>query len=189
MTSLILALLLAVPPAKAESPAASGQLSVQLSDDEVRQRVQALLSNIDTRNLAVRWQALGSRAADQLEPIAQSADEMPSRRIKAVAGLVLAAPDRAAPLATKLLLDETQPVAVRMAALRAVGRTVPPAAAAKSLGKVLRGAREPELRSLAAEAVTASGSSSGCAQVRAQVAREEHDFRPAYGRALAQCKE
>jgi hypothetical protein len=105
-----------------------------------------------------------------------------------VVGLVLAAPDRAAKVVTKLLLDEAQPVAVRMAALRGVKRTVAPEAAATSLGKVLRGAREPELRSLAAEAVTASGSSGGCAEVRAQMARESQDFRRAYSRALAQCK-
>jgi hypothetical protein len=182
MTSLMLALLLAIPPAKAQ-PAA---VPVQLSDEDVRQKVTALLNNIDTRNLAGQWQALGSRAADLLEPVAQSSDELPSRRVKAVDGLVLAAPDRAAPVVTKLSLDDAQPVAVRMAALRGVGRTVAPEAAAKSLGKVLRTAREASLRSLAAEVVAASG---GCVEVRAQVAREEPGLRRAYGRALAQCKE
>jgi hypothetical protein len=183
MTSLIVALLLAVPPAKAPAAEAS-----RLSDEAVRQRVQALLNNIDTRNLAGSWKALGQRAADLLEPVAQSDAELPSRRAKAVDGLVLAAPDRAAPVVTKLALDEAQPKAVRMAALRGVLKTVPPATAAKSVAKILQTARDPGMRGLAAEVVAASGSS-GCAQVRAQVAREEPDLRFAYSRALAQCKE
>lgn len=183
MTSLILAVLLSVPPAKAPPAEAA-----QLSDEDVQQRVKALLGNIDTRNLAGSWRALGPRAAGFLEPVAQSAAELPSRRAKALDGLVLAAPDRAGPVATKLALDEAQPKAVRMAALRGMARTVPAETAAKSVAKLLRGARDPAMRGLAAEMVAASGSD-GCAEVKAQVAREEPALRFAYSRALAQCKE
>lgn len=160
----------------------------QLSDEAVRHEVQTLLNNIDTRNLAGSWKALGPRAADVLEPVAQSAIELPSRRAKAVAGLVLAAPDRAAPVVTQLALDEAQPKIVRMAALRGMASTVPAKTAAKSVAKVLHGAPDPAMRGLAAEMVAASGSS-GCAEVKAQVAREEPSLRFAYSRALAQCKE
>jgi hypothetical protein len=180
----IIALLLAAPAARAAPPGPA----LQLSDEAVEREVQTLLNNIDTRNLAGSWKALGPRAADLLEPVAQSATELPSRRAKAVEGLVLAAPDRAAAVVTKLATDDAQPKVVRMAALRGVQRTVPPDAAAKSVGKVLRTARDPAMRGLAAEVIAASGSS-GCAEVKAQVAREEPDLRFAYGRALAQCKE
>jgi hypothetical protein len=189
MTFLVLAALLAVPPPKAPAPAAEvTQSTPPLSDQEVQQRVRTLLGNIDTRGLAGQWKALGPRAADILEPIAQNAAEFPSTRAKAVDGLVLAAPERAAPLVTKLALDEEQPVTVRRAALRGVGRTASAATAAKSIAKVLRTARDLGVRSAAAEVIAASGSS-GCAQVREQVAREEPDVRLAYGRALSRCGE
>jgi hypothetical protein len=186
MTFLMIAVLLALPHPKAPEPAAGvSQPSPVFTDAEVQQRVRALLMNIDTRNLAARWKELGPRAADLLEPIAQDANEFPTRRAKALDGLVLAAPDRAAPVATRLALDETQPTTVRMAALRGVGRTAP---LAKGMTRVLRTARDPGVRAAAAEVIAASGSS-GCTQVKAQVAREVPDVRLAYGRALARCGE
>jgi hypothetical protein len=189
MTSLFLVALLAFPRVRPVAPAAEATPSAApLSDEEVQQRVRTLLGNIDTRHLAERWKALGPRAADTLEPIAQNPAEFPTVRAKALDGLVLAAPERAAAVVTRLALDEEQPVTVRMAALRGVGQTAPAATAAKSISKVLRTARDPGVRGAAAEVIAASGSK-GCAEVKAQVAREEPDVRLSYGRALARCGE
>jgi hypothetical protein len=185
MTSLILAALLALPSPRAPA-AAEGVAQPALSDQDIQRRVQVLLGNIDSRNLADHWKALGPRAADILEPIVQSASEFPTRRAMALDGLVIAAPERAAPVVAKLAVDEEQPIVVRMAALRGVGKTAPAATAAKSLSKVLRTDRDPGLRGAAAEVIASSG---GCDQVKAQVAREDPTARLAFGRAIERCKE
>ena len=183
MTSLLIAALLAVPPVHPEAPA------VALSDAQIQSRVRAYLGAIDTPIPADRWKALGPRAAAVLTSIANDGNEFPSRRAKAIGGLVIAAPAAAAPVVTRLAQDETQPITVRYMAVRGVARTAPtPQAAALRVGKVLRGAGDPALRGLAAEVVAASGKS-GCAQVKAQVAREQAAQLPHFRRALAACGE
>jgi len=186
MLSLILATLLAFPHPKSPAPPASSAAPAPLSDDELRQRIEGFLDNIDTRIPAEHWKALGARGADLLLPIAQDASGLPSRRARALGGAVLAAPERAAPVAAALAQDDAQPAVVRIAALRGVGRTATAAAATQSVAKVLRTARDAGVRGVAAEVMAASG---GCAEVKAQVAREEADQRPAYRRALARCGE
>jgi hypothetical protein len=189
MTFIFLAALLALPHPRVAPPAPeTAPPQAPLSDEELRQRIEAYLGSIDTRIPAARWKALGVRAADVLEPIVENESELPSRRAMAVSALVLVAPERAAPLVSRLAVDEKQPLPVRIESLHGVGRTSSPALAAQTASKVLRTAREPGVRGAAAEVMAGSGSS-GCAQVKAQVAREAAELRPAYRRALARCKE
>jgi hypothetical protein len=187
MMIILLAALLAAPQQKAQAVQPQ-PTQPQLSDEEIRQRIQAYLGSIDTRITADQWKMLGPGAADILIPIAQSKTEMPSRRAHALSGLVLAAPDRAAKLAATLAQDDAAPTAVRVAALRGVERTSPASELSSKVAKVLRTARDPGVRRIAAEVMAGSGSS-GCAEVKAQVAREQPGVRPAFGRALARCGE
>jgi hypothetical protein len=184
--SFVLAMLLALPPPR---PAAGpAQPQTVLTDAQIRERVETLLGNIDTRLPAERWKELGPRAAAVLLPIIQSQDELPSRRAAALRGLILAAPEQAAAPSAKLAVDEKQPVAVRVSAMRAVAATTPSKDAAEVAAKVLATSRHPGVRGVAAEIVAASGSE-GCAQVKAQAAREDAAQKAAFRRALARCGE
>jgi hypothetical protein len=190
VTFIILAALLAAPrPNKVPAPAPqASQPAPQLSDDEVQQRVRAYLSTIDTPIPAARWRELGPRAGTVLQQIALDPNQMPSKRAKAVSGLSLAAPDQAGPVLTKLAADESQSVSIRIAAVHGMAASSTPEAAAQKVSPLLRGANDPGVRAVAAEVIAASGSQ-GCAQVKAQVAREEPVQRPAFHRALARCGE
>jgi hypothetical protein len=190
MTLLLLAALLAAPRATKAPPPSSqaSQPAPQLTDDEVQQRVQAYLGTIDTPIPAARWRELGPRAGTALQQIALDPKEMPSRRAKAVSGLSLSAPDQAGPVLTKLAADESQSVSIRIAAVHGMAAISTPEAAAQKVSPLLRGAADPGVRAVAAEVIAASGSK-GCAQVKAQVAREEPVQRPAFRRALARCGE
>jgi hypothetical protein len=190
MTMLLIAALLAasrptkVPP----PPAQASQPAPQLSDDEIQQRIRAYLGSIDTPIPAARWRELGPRAGPVLQQIALDSNQMPSRRAKAVGGLSLAAPDQAGPVLTRLAADESQSVSIRIAAVHGMAASSTPEAAAQKVSPLLRGASDPGVRAVAAEVIAASGSQ-GCAQVKAQVAREEPVQRPAFRRALARCGE
>jgi hypothetical protein len=186
MTSLMLAMLLALPPQP--PPAAPARPAAQLSDAQIRERVETLLGNIDSRLPADRWKELGPRAAAVLLPIIESPDELPSRRAAALQGLILAAPEQAGAPSAKLAVDEKQPVAVRVSAMRAVAATAPSKEAAQVASKVLATSHHPGVRGVAAEIVAGSGTE-GCAQVKAQVAREDASQKPAFRRALARCGE
>src|SRR4051812_3979713 len=124
MILFFLAALLAVPRPRAPAPESSlTQPAPQLSDAEIRERVNTYLGTIDTPISAERWRALGPRAADVLAAIATDGEDFPSRRAQAVHGLVMAAPAQATAVVTRLAQDEAQPVSVRIAALHGLSRT------------------------------------------------------------------
>ena len=193
MNWLLFAAILAVPrlphgrPAQAPAPAQAAAVPEILSDSELRARIEAYLGAIDTPIGADQWRGLGPQAAPVLEPIATDENEMPSRRAKALEGLVAAAPDRAALLVGKLARDETAPTVVRVAALHGVGKVLAPSKALAELKPVLQTARTAGMRSTAADVI--SRTKGGCAMVHEQVARESDEHRGAYQRALARCKE
>src|SRR5437762_6168455 len=92
MTSILVAsLLCALPPARPRSaPAASDSSppsSEQLSDQQIRDRIDTFMGTIDTRITPEQWRALGPRGAAMLEQIAQDPNAFPTRRAKAVTGL------------------------------------------------------------------------------------------------------
>jgi hypothetical protein len=188
LTPILLAALLALPRPK-PPPAEAGTTQQQdLSDDQIQARVQAYLGDIESRITADHWKALGPRAGSLLQSIALDPAQFPSRRAKAAYGLALAAPDQAEPVLTTLAQDDSVASGVRIAAIQGMARIVAPAVAARKLSKVLRSARDPGVRGVAAEVMAASGTS-GCAQVKAQVDREPPVQRNAFSRALARCGE
>jgi hypothetical protein len=151
-------------------------LAAQLTNAQVQQRVETYLGTIDTPIAAAQWEELGSRGADLLEPIARSSSELPSRRAKAMGGLVHAAPERAARLAATLVNDEKAPLTLRLAAVHGLS--------AKELRPVMENAKAMHVRAAAAEAIAASGD---CAAVKARVSREPAEVRGAFRRALSKC--
>lgn len=167
-------------------PAETGQ-EVRLSPQELRERVGGYLGSIDRPISAAEWRALGPQAGDLLEPVATDAQAMPSRRAKALEGLVAAAPDRAAHLVGRLARDEKEPVVLRVAALRGAGDVLSPSRALVELKPVLRSARSAGMRSAAADVL--SRRKTGCAAVREQAAREASEHREAWEPALARCGE
>lgn len=190
MNWLLFAALLATPklPHGQHPPTpAATEPAAQLSREEVRERIGGYLGSIDRPIAAEEWRALGPRAGEVLEPIATDAGAMPSRRAKALEGLVAAAPERAALLVGKLARDEKEPAVLRVAALRGASEVLPEAKALAELKPVLRSARSPGMRKTAADVL--SRRKSGCAAVRAQAARETEEHRGAWESALARCGE
>jgi hypothetical protein len=183
----LLAALIAAPRAPRTSPAPQPPVQEQLSDAELRERVDTYLGTIDRPISSDRWKALGPRAAPILEAVIADEGQFPSRRAKAVDGLVAAAPDRAAPLVGKLARDEKQPSVVRVAAIHGAGQVLPSSKAVTELRPVLRSAKSTGMRVQAAEVLARK--QGGCAEVRGQVAREQAEHRDAFARAMKQCQQ
>lgn len=186
---LILIAALIAGPAHAPRPPAPQPLmeapSQRLSPEELRAQIETYLGVIDVPIPVSQWRALGPEAGPVLEQIIGDAQVFPSRRAKAVDGLVAAAPDRAALLTPQLAQSATQPVAVRMAALHGAARVLPAARLLAALKPVMESAREPGLRRSAAELLARHGRSAGCRAVRAQATREEQG---AFDTALERCE-
>jgi hypothetical protein len=182
----LLAALIAAPRAPRANPAPEQPAQEQLSDAELRERVEGYLGAIDRPIGAARWKALGPQAAPLLEAVIADQAQFPSRRAKAVDGLVAAAPDRAAALVGKLARDERQPSVVRVAAMHGAGQVLPSAKAVSELRPVLRTAKSRGVRAQAAEVLART--QGGCAEVRGQVEREQAQNRDAFARAMKQCQ-
>ena len=186
MIALLLAALIAAPRLPRAHPAPEQPAQEQLSDAELRERVEGYLGAIDRPVGAARWKALGPQAAPILEAVIADEAQFPSRRAKAVDGLVAAAPDRAAPLVGKLARDERQPSVVRVAAMHGAGQVLSSAKAVSELRPVLRTAKSRGIRAQAAEVLARK--QGGCAEVRGQVEREQAENRDAFARAMKQCQ-
>ncbi len=171
---LVIAALVATPklPHGKQKAPSGQQTAEQLSPEEVRRRAEAYLGTIDTPIRPEQWKALGPRAADVLEPIVTDTKEMPTRRAHALDGLVLAAPQRAAPLVGKIARDESQPTVVRVAALHGAPRVLPSSKLVSELKPVLQKAGDPGMRSVAADVLARHGKQAGCTAVKAQAAKE-----------------
>jgi hypothetical protein len=187
MTSILLAsLLCALPPARPRAPAPAAQPNTapaeQLTDEQIRERIDGFMGTIDTRILPEQWQALGQRGAAMLERIAQDTTVLPTRRAKAVAGLSEIGASSSSPVLLGLAGSEQAPLTVRLAAVHGVPRVLPAAQVASALKPVLEGARDGHVRGAAAEILSAHG---GCSMVRAQAQRENDPLR--MQRALERC--
>jgi hypothetical protein len=184
--ALLLAALIAAPRLPRSHPAPEQPAQEQLSDAELRERVEAYLGAIDRPVGTARWKALGPKAAPILEAVIADHAQFPSRRAKAVDGLVAAAPDRAATLVGDLARDERQPSVVRVAAMHGAAQVLPPAKTVSELRPVLRTAKSTGMRAQAAEVLARK--QGGCAEVRGQVEREQAGNRDAFARAMKQCQ-
>lgn len=190
MIVLLLAVLLATPRPPRSAPVPRTEQPVeqmQLTDQELRERVDTYLGVIDRPIPAARWKALGPRAAPVLESVIASETELPTRRAMAIDALVLVAPDRAATLVGPLARDERQPVVVRVASMHGASRILSSRQALSELRPVLQSAKSTGLRAEAADVLATKRG--GCAEVRTQVARERAEHREAFQRALRRCGE
>jgi hypothetical protein len=184
---ILIAALIAGPAAvrpRPSQPAADAPIQ-QLSPAALRAEIDSYLGVIDVPIAVSQWRALGPQAAPILEQIIGDAQAFPSRRAKAVDGLVAAAPDRAAALAPQLLQSESQPVVVRVAALHGAARVLSSAKLLAALKPVLETAKQPGLRKSAADVLARHGKRAGCRAVRAQAEREESG---AFDSALTHCE-
>ena len=188
MIVVFVAALLAVPRAPRSAPAPEQPVEQeQLSDAELRERIEANLAALDRPATGAEWKALGLPAGPILESIVADESQLPSRRAKALDGLVAADPARASRMVGTIAKDERQPVVVRVAAMRGAGRVLPSARALRELRPVLRSARSAGLRAEAADVLARK--QGGCAEVRDQVARETSEHRLAFTRAMKRCGE
>ena len=188
MILLLMAALIAAPgPARNRRAPEKPAAEPQLSDVELRERVEAYLGAIDRAVPAERWKALGPRAAPLLEAIIADSSQFPSRRARAVDGLVAASPERAGAVVGKLARDEKEEGVVRVAAMHGTAQLFPSPRALNELRPVLQSARSAGLRAEAADLMTRK--KGGCAEVREQVARESARHRGAFDRALKRCTE
>ena len=188
MIVLLLAALIAAPRPPRAGPRTEQPISQeQLSDAELRERVDTYLSAIDRPISAARWKALGPPAAPLLEAVIADEGSFPSRRAKALDALVAVSPDRASRMVGPLSRDESKPVALRVAAMHGAGQVLTPSQAVSALRPVLRGSQSMGVRVEAAEVIARK--QGGCDEVRSQVQREKAEDRPAFQRALKRCGE
>jgi hypothetical protein len=180
MIALLVTLLCA--PAQSASGTPAQTASADPSAGEVEQRVQSYLGAIDRAIPDASWQRLGPQAATILDRIAHDADELPTRRAKALDGLAAIGSSAAPATMLALAKDGQQPLVVRIAAVHGAARVVPQGDLVAQLQPVLQRAANGHVRRAAAEAMAEHG---GCSAVRQQ-ARRETD-RAFLSRALEKC--
>src|SRR5436309_9821389 len=124
MLSIVFAAILAAPgairppPKAAPAQGADVTTRTELSDDEVRERVQAYLGSIDTPIQGNQWKALGPRAVPLLEEIVKNHNALPTRRAKAIDGLAALGSPQARALFSEIGMRENEPINVRFAPAR-----------------------------------------------------------------------
>jgi hypothetical protein len=184
MTCILLASLLSLLPPRAAPPADQPAVppATQLTDEQIRDRIQAYLGAIDTRIPPEHWRALGPRGAAILEQVAQDPNQFPTRRAAAVAGLSAIGAASSGEVLLSLAKSEQSPLTVRLAAVGGAQDVIPSAQLATALKPVLEGARDPHVRGAAAEVLSRRGA---CALVRAQAQRETEKLRMQH--ALERC--
>src|SRR5260370_24278631 len=122
MTPILLLFLLCAPAQAAdrqrgpESSSSSSQTKLQLSDEQIRERIETYLGSIDTPIRPAHWRALGSRGAAILEGIAQDDGALPTRRAKALHGLATIASSTAADVMLRLPRSPHAPLPGRLSA-------------------------------------------------------------------------
>jgi HEAT repeat protein len=188
MTFILLAsLLCALPPARPRStPPASDTTpaaSEQLTDQEIRDRIDTFMGTIDTRITPAQWRALGPRGAAMLEQIAQDPNTFPTRRAKAVTGLSEIGLSSSANVLLNLAKSEQAPLTVRLAAVHGAPGVLAAAQVPTALKPILENAKDGHVRGAAAEVLSRHG---GCSLVRAQAQREDDQVR--MQRALERCQ-
>jgi len=104
------------------------------------------------------------------------------RALEALAGLGGA---RAETVHREVLASPTAPPAVRRGAVRGLARLAGPTGAARVLGPVVEGDRDPGVRATAAEELARTAPAAGCGPIRARAKVDAEGAR--FRRALAEC--
>jgi hypothetical protein len=187
VTQLALAVLLAVRvPAPPPQPSDAAPAN-EMSDADLRAQIDAYLGTIDTPIRPAQWVALGPRANPILEGIVRQADEMPTRRAKAIDGLACLDGPNAPALFSEVARETDEPVTVRFAAVRGLAQVTPAQRAAAALRPILQTANDSRVRAVAAEQLARRTNGKSCDLVRTQAARESRTGRAHFARALSLC--
>jgi hypothetical protein len=186
---LIVAVLGAGFDAASAAPSARQDASppATLSREEVRSQVQAYVSAIDTPIPPAAWRALGPRAGPMLRQLISDPETFPTRRAKAINGLTAVDGEAAESLFRQLAGAASEPLVVRLAALRGMGQVTEAQALATELGPFLSGANDSRVRAYAGEVLIRKSGRSECASVRAQAGSELPERQGHFERALALC--
>lgn len=158
----------------------------QLSDTEVLEQAQALLGTIDTPVSSAQWRALGPRAEPFLAALLDDESELPTRRARAVDGLVAVGGAHTRARFARLAEGDGQPIVVRLAALRGLGAIASPAELPAVLGALLAKAPDSRIRAAAGE-VLALKAKGACPAIEAQLEREAPDGREQFQKATRAC--
>jgi len=100
--------------------AGSGNVTLAQSGD-TRHRIEALLGTRDTAVTAEQWRASGDDARAILEAIASDPNSLPTKRARAVEGIVALRTVHANELLVRFAHAEKEPEVLRMAAVRGLG--------------------------------------------------------------------
>lgn len=175
----------AAPEEAPADPAAVDPTTAPVTPQD-RAAVSGLLGTVDRPVAPEAWRALGPGAAGALADVAASREERPSRRARALEGLAAFGGARAEALHLELARDGSAPRALRGAAVRGLGRLLPPARLAAEALPLLED-RDASVRSQAAAVLARRAPAQACAPIRARAAREPSA--PGLARAARRCGE
>ena len=162
-----------------------GDQSASLSDEEVKSQVGAYLGSIDTPISRESWRGLGPRGAAQLLSVVNDGRMLPTRRARALDGLAMMGWSEAAPTAFTVASSETENLAVRFSAVRAVSALLSEASGDAQLTSLLKTSKEPRVRAVAAEAL--SERTGGCGVISTHLATESDETRAFFSRSQRNC--
>jgi hypothetical protein len=174
----------ALPPAHQAAGPLKPSAAPPPARDDAHRGVDALLGMRGAVS-DERWRKLGPQAVPVLEQIARDPKALPTRRARALEGLVALRSAGAPALIEKLSQSEETPFVVRLAAVRGAGRALDPQQQLSALRPTLQKASDPHLRVAAAEVLARHAD--GCAAVREQAGRETAAARPSFDAALRRC--
>ncbi len=187
IVNLALAIALVVLSASADAPAAS-PASDAAKDSHVRAQVNAYLGSEEPATRE-RWRSLGPRALPFLAKVASDQDASPQRRAKAIRGIAAVGSASDTQMLLELAKTESQPLPVRIVALRTGAKLLPPKQRLATVRPMLKGARPVLVRAAAAEIMTRQFPKRECGVVQAQVDREKAKDRHLYQGAMRRCPE
>jgi len=187
MLAIAIATLVLAAPAPGTPVRAEAQVCRNLAPAELRGRVDVLLRSIDVAIAPDEWRALGPAAGPVLAGIADDAGVLPTRRARALWGLVHLSGKDAAPALARHALEEAAPLPLRLAAVRGLAAVSTGDRAEATLRPVLEAALDARVRAVAAEQLVEKTAGASCAVVRAQVEHETSVGRALLAKALGAC--
>ncbi|HEX4383138.1 MAG TPA: hypothetical protein VH083_09325 [Myxococcales bacterium] len=168
MITLLCMLMVTQPAARATvSPAPA------LTEADVRARIETYLDTFEQGVPEAQWQALGPQAEPILLEVLNG-NGLPTRRAKAVTGLVALAGVKTPALLSDLSLDETKPLSVRLAAVRGLSQLTPDVLLVEKLRPVVEGAKDVRVSATAARMLVKRVPASACGLVRARGGGDIH---------------
>jgi hypothetical protein len=184
-------ILVSAAPAPAPGPAEcrpeDAQAAPEVSDAQLRNRIESYLGGIDVRLDPSAWRELGPRAVPILEQLARDPEQLPTRRARALGALAIIAAPTAPAVFSELAGRTGEPLTVRVAAIRGLGAVTPEAQLSRTLRPYLEKSPEPRLRATAAEQLAVRTRGKACDVVRAHLDREDADVKPMFDRAAQAC--